>query len=207
MVDDSSFAPVHEVRPVVESEIGPIVELLVRAFDDDPVPNYMFGSDRSRRIGLRKFFTIQLKRGYMPRGEVWTTPGRAGAALWGLPGTHRSAMRELMNLVPILPQFATGAHPLDAFRLLGEVDAARPKESHWYLATLGTEPALQGQGVGSALMTHALKRVDAEGLPAYLESSKERNVPFYARHGFKVTRELQAPRGGPKIWLMWREPK
>ena len=25
--------------------------------------------------------------------------------------------------------------------------------------------------------------------------------------GFKVTEEMVVPRGGPKIWLMWRDPQ
>jgi hypothetical protein len=44
-------------------------------------------------------------------------------------------------------------------------------------------------------------------MPAYLESSKGRNVPFYERHGFTVTRELKIPDGGPLLWLMWRDPQ
>ena len=51
-----------------------------------------------------------------------------------------------------------------------------------------------------------LERCDEEGIPAYLESSNARNVPFYRRHGFGVTTELQIPGGGPMLWLMWREP-
>jgi hypothetical protein len=49
-------------------------------------------------------------------------------------------------------------------------------------------------------------RFDAEGSPAYLESSTERNRDLYLRHGFEVTRELPLPEGGPTMWLMWREP-
>ena len=44
-----------------------------------------------------------------------------------------------------------------------------------------------------------------DGIPAYLESSKERNVDYYSRFGFKVTGELDLPRG-PRVWAMWRDP-
>ena len=45
------------------------------------------------------------------------------------------------------------------------------------------------------------------GLPCYLETEKERNVPFYKRHGFDVVVEVDLPKGGPHIWTMKREPK
>jgi hypothetical protein len=47
---------------------------------------------------------------------------------------------------------------------------------------------------------------DREHFPAYLESSKERNVDFYARHGFRVRERITLP-DGPSLWLMWREPR
>jgi hypothetical protein len=59
--------------------------------------------------------------------------------------------------------------------------------------------------LGSALLAHALTRVDADGLPAYLESSSERNLALYG-HGFEVSSEVAIP-GGPRVWPMWREPQ
>jgi hypothetical protein len=56
-------------------------------------------------------------------------------------------------------------------------------------------------------MQPVLEQCDTEGLPAYLESSKEKNIPLYERYGFKVTDELRLVKGGPPLWPMWREPR
>ena len=93
------------------------------------------------------------------------------------------------------------------FRAFNLIEKHHPRNPHYYLAVLGTEPAHQGKGIGSALMQPVLELCDREGVPAYLESSKERNVPYYRRHGFEVTEELHLPGRGPPVWLMWREPR
>ena len=77
---------------------------------------------------------------------------------------------------------------------------------HYYLSVLGTDPDQQGGGVGSALLGPVLDRCDADGIAAYLESSKESNVDFYIRHGFSVTDRIDLPDDGPALWFMWREP-
>jgi hypothetical protein len=56
-------------------------------------------------------------------------------------------------------------------------------------------------------MRAGLERCDAEGMPAYLENSNTRNLPFYLRHGFEVMSETRLPFDGPPLWFMWREPR
>jgi len=200
--------PSPVVRPAHLADVPTLVEVLARAFDDDPVPCWLFRGDRRRRRGLRTFFAIQLRHVYLDDGEVWTTDDLAGAAMWAPPGKARPGWRDLLHLLPVVPHLLglRGDAP-EALRLLAAVDNARPRVPHWYLATVGTEPDRQRTGVGSALVGSVLQRVDQEGLPAYLESSKESNLAFYGRHGFEVTGEIQAGAGGPKLWLMWREPR
>jgi ribosomal protein S18 acetylase RimI-like enzyme len=77
---------------------------------------------------------------------------------------------------------------------------------HYYLAVLGTDPDQQGRGLGSRVMRPVLDQCDSDGLGAYLESSKERNIDFYARHGFRVLEEVRLLRG-PSMWKMWRDPR
>ncbi len=92
---------------------------------------------------------------------------------------------------------------------LEKAEKLHPRAPHWYLALLGTDPDRQGSGLGSAALQPVLDLCDTEGQAAYLESSKEGNVPFYERHGFEVTGTVDLGRGGtgPRLWLMWREPR
>jgi ribosomal protein S18 acetylase RimI-like enzyme len=197
----------HRLVRATDSDTPALVDVLVRAFDDDPVACFMFCNEIRRPIALRRFFSIQLSRDYLRSGEVWTTAERSGAAIWAPPTKARPGVRDLFRVLPLIRELMPLDHMRQALHGLFVVESERPKIPHWYLATLGTDPHAQHHGVGSTLLASTLQRVDEEGLPAYLECSKERNVSFYSRFGFEVTKELTAVRGGPRIWLMWREPR
>lgn len=179
--------------------------MLARAFDDDPVATYLFPSSRRRPGGLRTFFGLQMRSDLLPHGKVYTTEGCLGAALWAPPGkAPPSQVRALLAVLPVVP-YVMGQTLRRSLRFLSQVEAIHPHEPHWYLETLGTEPAHQRRGIGSALLRPVLERADADGVRAYLESSKRENIPFYRRHGFEVTREVRLD-DGPSIWAMWRDP-
>lgn len=194
------------VKKLLTSELPAAAAMLTRAFKDDPIANFMFSGERRRERGLHSFFTAQIRRQYLPLGEVYASEGLGGVAVWAPPDRERHPMRELVELLPTAP-FLVGPNVVRALRLLAEVDSLHPKEPHWYLVTLGTDPRLQGTGIGSALMASVLRNIDEAGMPAYLESSKERNVPLYARFGFEVIDELRSTTGAPTMWRMWREPR
>jgi GNAT superfamily N-acetyltransferase len=61
-----------------------------------------------------------------------------------------------------------------------------PKEPHWHIRPVGVVPAVQGQGVGHALLGLFLETVDDAGAMAYLETDVDRNVVLYEKFGFEV---------------------
>jgi len=196
---------VPAVRRVEVGDIGAVVESLARAFDDDPVSCYLFPDARRRARGLRRFFTLQLRRTYLTRGEVYASEDLRSAAMWMPPEAPRPGWRELVHQLPMIPILGRRLGP--AFQLVQMIEAKHPRQPHYYLGTIGTDPDAQGRGLGSAVMGPPLALCDTEGIPAYLESSKERNLAFYHRHGFEVIGEVVVPDGQVKLWLMWREPK
>ena len=192
------------VRRLAPADQQPVARMLARAFDDDPLAVYIFPAQRVRAQGLYSFFAVQLRHMFLAAGQSYVSEDLASAALWVPPGRGPIGPAAALRLLPLVRH--TGLRTVRTLRLLAAVDARHPRVPHWYLGVLGTDPPRQGQGLGSAVVGPVLERCDAEGLPAYLESSKERNVPFYRRHGFEVTEELRLP-GAPPLWLMWREPR
>ena len=178
--------------------------MLARAFDDDPVTAWFYPRERTRGRYLERFFAWQLGR-LVPQGQVQTTGDLAGAALWALPDQWRETTVESLRLLAGVGLALLPRLPL-ALAGIAQVEKHHPRERHMYLAVLGTEPHRQGEGIGSACLAPGLELCDTEGIPAYLESSKEANIAFYGRFGFRVTDQLKLPRGGPPVWLMWRDP-
>lgn len=194
------------VRPVTPGDLDAVGTTLGRAFGDDPVFAYlspwMDVEERARK--LAPFFRVEAKQRARLAG-VWTSEGNEGAAIWAPPDRWRTGIGDGLALAWTILR-ASGPKAVKALSVLQHIERAHPNEPHWYLATLGTDPAHQGRGIGSALLAPVLERCDHAGLPAYLESSKEANVPYYERFGFRVTSELALPKGGPTLWLMWRDP-
>jgi GNAT superfamily N-acetyltransferase len=194
-----------KVRKATAADVKPISEALARAFHDDPVLRWLFPDDATAPAKMPKFFALDLKKFWLGLGEVYTTDAIAGGALWGPPGHWQMGMGTIIRNGPSMVRLL-GGRLFKGLQFLSMVEKAHPKDPHFYLAILGTQPADQGKGVGSAMMAPVLERCDLDGTPAYLESSKESNIPFYGRHGFEVTQELAFP-GGPTVWGMWREPQ
>jgi hypothetical protein len=99
---------------------------------------------------------------------------------------------------------AAGERVERALGVLIEMPEVQPTERHWYLEGLGTHPDWQRRAIASAVQAPILGTRDADGLPAYLETHRESNDPFYHRHGFEAIGTKQLSTGAPNLWLMWR---
>jgi ribosomal protein S18 acetylase RimI-like enzyme len=194
------------VRRATAADVDAMAAQMARTFYDDPVTSHIFRNETRRDAALRAYFRTQMKADYLPFGGCYTAEGYAGSAIWAPAGKPlHTGLRAVLTLLPVFPYVVTNMRT--TMRLLALVESKHPHEPHWYLASLGTAVEQQGKGVGGALMRPVLEHCDAEGLPCYLESSKERNLPFYRRHGFEVVEEVALPDDGPLLWTMWREPR
>jgi GNAT superfamily N-acetyltransferase len=194
------------IRKVTAGDRERLVAMMARAFDDDPIANFFAAQDRRRARRVLDFMDVAYRM-TSPHGEVYTTDGIEGGAAWTPPGKWKMGIVDQLKMLPSFVRVATLRRLPGVMSALNAVEKKHPHEPHYYLLGIGVEPELQGRGLGTQLMAPVLEKCDRERMPAYLESSKEVNVPLYERNGFKVTEQFQVPNGGPPIWLMWRDPK
>jgi GNAT superfamily N-acetyltransferase len=195
--------------PMKSAQAETLEGVLTRAFWDDPIMNWFFPDPAKRERPINYFFRVGLRYG-MRWGDVLTTESGEGASVWLPPGaTKMTVMRSMRAGFGRLP-FVYG---IGAFRRLMKVmttiDPLHERdvpEPHWYLFILGVDLPRQGQGIGSALMAPHLAKADADGVPCYLETSLEKDVVFYQRHGFEVVVH-DSVRDGPEFWTMKRPPQ
>lgn len=172
---------------------------LLSAFRDDPVERWLYPGDQEYAEHFPRFLAA-FGGGAFDHGTAWQADDFAGVALWFPPG----AGPDPDELVTVLMETTRPSRHPDTMVALEQMDAAHPRFAHWYLPWLGVDEVSQGTGLGGALLTESLEAVDETALPAYLETPNPRTVPFYERHGFRVTGSTET-QDCPPIVFMLRE--
>jgi ribosomal protein S18 acetylase RimI-like enzyme len=192
-------------RPAVRDDADPISETLGRAFFDDPMMCHVLPDESTRPQKMPRLFKLMFKLG-LPYGACDVTNGFEAVALWRPPGKwHIQFHQYITHGAEFLGVFGVrGA--LHVMSVMDFVEKHHPKEPHYYLQAIGTDPAKQGKGFGGVVMRRHLAIADAARMPCYLESSKDTNIPIYQSFGFAVTSEIRPP-GGPTLYAMWRKAR
>src|SRR5262245_26054324 len=178
-----------------------VMSAIILAFACDPAARWSWPEPHDYLTYFTEFVNVFGGKAF-EHGTAHSLSEFSGGALWLPPGVQpdEKALVALMersidpNRLPVV------------FAVFEKMGSYHPHEPHWYLPLIGVDPAKQGRGYGSALLRHALERIDREGTSAYLESTNPANIPLYERHGFEVIGTIQAG-DSPPLTPMIRHPR
>jgi GNAT superfamily N-acetyltransferase len=170
---------------------------LVSAFIGDPVERWLYPQASDYLAHFPRFVEAFAGRAFETR-TAWALDDFSGVALWLPPGTDPDGDA----IARVLADTVAPAKHADTFAVLDQMGAGHPSYPHWYLALLGVEPHRHGLGLGSRLLEAGLRTVDADHLPAYLETPNPRTVDFYERYGFAVSSHAQVGTCPPVVSMV-----
>jgi GNAT superfamily N-acetyltransferase len=161
---DTALVMSITVRSASRDEETTVSAVIALAFATDPMARWSLRDAQTYLAVMPGLIRAFGAAGY-DSDSTYVSDDFGGAALWLPPGVELD-IETLERLIRM------NADPA----ILSEVDAIfeamaryHPKVPHWYLPLIGADLARQGQGIGSALVRHALARCDLEGAAAHLE--------------------------------------
>jgi GNAT superfamily N-acetyltransferase len=184
-------------------ELDAIARCLSGAFFDDPVwGRWAFPGAASRAARLPRLLGFWAEAA-ISRPWVRVTGQIEAAAVWIPPGVAELTDRQEVEFEDLVEQLF-GDRAAELNELFEEFESHHPSdEPHYYLSLWGTHRDHTGRGIGTALLKECLAQIDAEGMPAYLESTNPANLPRYEALGFRPRAKFGPP-GGPVTTTMWR---
>jgi GNAT superfamily N-acetyltransferase len=189
------------IKKALASDEEGVIGVLTLAFGVDPMARWSL-PDPARYLATFPSLAKAFGGNAFEKGTAYIADGFTGAALWLPPGIESDEE----SLKRLFEENTADDIKEDMQGIFEQMGKFHPTEPHWYLPMIGVDPACQGAGIGSALMTEALKAVDRDGVIAYLESSNPRNVSLYQRHGFEVIGEIRSG-GSPVLRPMLRRAR
>jgi GNAT superfamily N-acetyltransferase len=209
--DKRRVALSHAIQDVVTRHVTPldttkVSALLTTTIGEGPVAQWLNPDPGVRREDGPAYFDIFVEHA-MQYGEIYSTVDRisgdlVGVALW-FPFT---------SLIPPPRDYDRRLKDISgsAYDRVCELDAAmeahHPTYPHHYLAFIAVRPDRQSLGIGSAMLARHHARLDAVGIPAYLEANDIRNRDLYLRHGYTGQTVIRLP-DGPPVWPLLRMPQ
>ena len=181
------MAAASEVKSAGSNIRSSVISTIVLGFVADPMARWVW-RDSSQYLRVMPPFVDAFGGRAFEHGTADVAEEVRAAALWLPPGVEPDeAKMDAIMEETLRPEISE-----DIGVVMKGMAEHHPHAPHWYLPLIAADPNWIGQGLGTLLMKHALRRCDGEGVAAYLESSNPRNISFYERHGFKIVGKIQS---------------
>ena len=197
-----------DVRPAEQRDVPRIAATLTVALADSRWTRWALPDD-GRMQRLTRLHELDAGHRGVATRTAWVTEDVDAVAVWepppGAEGTAPLPDDVRAALDQELPYLS--AERISAVRdTAALVAAARPSESHWWLAHLGVRPSARRRGLAAAVLAPALLRCDADGVPAAAAVHSWASVRFLRGFGFEATAELRTADDELPLWVLVRRP-
>ncbi|HNP08180.1 MAG TPA: GNAT family N-acetyltransferase [Cyclobacteriaceae bacterium] len=178
------------MRKGSESDKNLVVDILSKSFLDNKSTNYVVKQDHKREDRIRRLVEYSFYQ-CIYFGEVLISDNNKGCALIMIPSQKRFSIRAIFWDIKLALSAIGLTRVLKVMKREKIVKTHHPNDKVCYLWFIGVDPLYQNEGTGSKLLMEILDKYDKRGMPIYLETSVDRNLPWYKRFGFEIFNSIE----------------
>jgi hypothetical protein len=167
-------------------EKAAVVSLLSHAFEGNKSVNYIVRQDNKRSARLRALMEYSFLT-CLDFGKVFLSEDGRCCALVLFPDRKRTSFRPLWRDIKLIFSVTGVCSVFKVLRRESLIKKQYPAGlKMYYIWFIGCDPAFQGRGLGTTMLCLLLSDAQRMNRPVYLETSTERNIPWYQRAGLEI---------------------
>lgn len=166
-----------------------VKNILSKSFDKNQSVNYIAQQDdlREKRIAALMDYSFEICFNY---GEVYLSDDNKACALVLYPDRKKTTFKSVLEDIKLLFNCIGLSNIGKAMKREAAIKKIQPNAPMYYLWFIGVDPDSQGTGIGTQLMNEVIEDSQGQSRPIYLETSTQRNLPWYKKFGFDVYSDL-----------------
>jgi len=166
-----------------------VVDILSASFKDNKSVNYILPQSGNRETRVRRLVAYSFDVCYL-FGNVFLSDDAKAAALIIYPDKKRVTLKSTWLDLKFAIQCIGISNLFKAIKRESAIKKVHPTVPFSYLWFIGVKPDNQNAGSGTILLKEILTHSRSQHRPIVLETSTDRNLPWYKKNQFHIYTEL-----------------
>jgi len=183
-----------------------VIEILSECVENNKSINWIVKQDSKRKERIRDLMDYSFEA-CIESGQIYLTENLTGAIICSNSDDKLPILEEAYLTAQLVWKVIGIDGIGKALRRENYINQYHPQDEEFlYIWFIGLKKSEQGKGAGSAMLQEILNMSNKEQLPIYVETSTEKNLHFYKKHGFEVYHVPPEDLFGFKLYFLRRLP-
>ena len=178
-----------------------VVDILAQSFEENGSVNYVVKQGDKRRERIRSLMNYSFNV-CDKFGDIWLSYDEKACALVLYPDKKHYTVQSVWWDVNLALSVIGLSRVGKVLKRETKIKAFHPEKPFTYLWYIGVLPKAQHGGVGTQMLEDIIHESWVQQRPVYLETSMERNLPWYRKLGFEIYQTIES---GYTLYMLKKE--
>lgn len=166
-----------------------VIDILCKSFSENKSVKFVVKQDSKRELRTKKLMEYSYFHG-KKFGRIYISKDEKACAIVLMPSQKKTSIKSILWDLKLVFGCMGISNVKKVLKREGEIKKHHPNFPFLHLWYIGVDPSFQGRAKGTEMMSQIIHDAKELNLPIYLETSTERNFPFYEKLGFKMISEI-----------------